>query len=158
MAEYFRNISPCQSGSFWDFATMYTLLSKLCNFIAYQKELVCILFLSLPLEKFLTFQGDLLLKEDKLYPIPTNHFLFFSGKAVCITPKCMSLIYLQIKLLEFNNISTEQSKYISYMHFLFRALKHNKLQWLWFSTLIFILTVFNTRWDTNPTKQNPLNI
>ena len=46
---------------------MYTLLGKLFNFIAYQKELVCILFLSLLLEKVLAFHGDLLLKEDKLY-------------------------------------------------------------------------------------------
>jgi energy-converting hydrogenase Eha subunit F len=55
---------------------MYTLLGKLCNFIAYQKELDCILFLSLPLEELLAFQKDLLLKEDKVYPIPTRHFSF----------------------------------------------------------------------------------
>lgn len=40
-----------QSSFVSEFAAVYTLLAEVCNLVAYQKELDCILFLSLPREK-----------------------------------------------------------------------------------------------------------
>lgn len=58
------------------------------------------------------FTGDLLLKEDKLYPIPTI-FSFYQEKSICMILKCISLVYIQIKLaIRFISVFTPNSQSI----------------------------------------------